>query len=168
MSLPLPKHFADLSLKDPDAAVCSCMAKTRFTAADSKRLAATDSTISVGVIGCGMTHYSPLGTEMWGRSLLVFHQSDISASGLPVLKLSQRQGSIVHDAEQEQSEGSQAKTQSISSCASSNLSNVIAFGDNFDECSADQADNPVLNSDDYNEVLNKKRKSSPSLISPSL
>lgn len=162
MSLPLPKYFSDLSLKDPDAAVCSCMAKTRFTAADFKRLASIDCTISVGVIGCGMTHYSPLGTEMWGRSLLVFHQSDISASGLPVLKLSQRQGSTVHDAEQEQKEGSQAKIQSRYFCVTSNLSDVIAVGDNFVDCSTDQADNPVLNSDDNSEVLNRKRKSSPS------
>ena len=111
MNLPLPLHYSDLLYKDPDSAVCACMARTK-TSSDLNSGSFTGKSmtpsfippmslesyiptvtvikehqkaenergggekpmeIAVGSLGCGLKSYSPLGTEVWGRSLLVFH-----------------------------------------------------------------------------------------------
>ena len=111
MNLPLPLHYSDLIYKDPDSAVCACMARTKTLSdlnsgsitgknvtpscippmsieshvptgtairglqqvEDERVRGANLIEIAVGSIGCGLKSYSPLGTEVWGRSLLVFH-----------------------------------------------------------------------------------------------
>ena len=105
MNLPLPLHFTDILYKDPDAAVCACMGRSKtvdierfemngvavatpgvHAVAVSCEMSASDIliiqttpletvTTGLGYIGCGMKSYSPLGTEIWGRSLLVFHNT---------------------------------------------------------------------------------------------
>ena len=167
MSLPLPKYFSDLTLKDPDAAVCSCMAKKCFSAADWMRLNATGDTLSVGIIGCGMTHYSPLGTEVWGRSLLVFHPFVISASGLTVLRLQQVQGAVVIDGTVEESIKSHATNQSTDTTNPSVPSNVIDIGDGVDVRLTEHADS-APNTDEDIALLNRKRKSASAEISTAM
>ena len=111
MNLPLPLHYSDLLYKDPDSAVCACMARTKTLSdlnsggiigknvtpscippmsieshvptgtairglqqvEDERVRGANLIEIAVGSTGCGLKSYSPLGTEVWGRSLLVFH-----------------------------------------------------------------------------------------------
>lgn len=163
MSLPLPTHFSDLTLKDPDAAVCSCMAKKCFSAADWIRLNATGDTLSKGTIGCGMTHYSPLGTEMWGRSLLVFHPFVVSASGLTVLRLQQTQGTIVIDGTVEESIKSHATNQSTDTINSSIPSNNIDVSAGVDVCLREHFDCAPFTDEDI-ALLNRKRKSATSEI----
>lgn len=167
MSLPLPIHFSDLTLKDPDAAVCSCMARKCFSAADWTRLNATGDTLSKGIIGCGMTHYSPLGTEMWGRSLLVFHPFVASAPGIFVLRLQQVQGTIVTDGTVEGSIKSHATNQSSDTINSSVPSNAIDVGDGVDLYLTEHVDS-ASNTDEDNALLNRKRKSASSEISTAL
>ena len=168
MSLPLPKHFSNLTLKDPDAAVCSCMAKALSTAADREHMASTGVTVSRGVIGCGMTHYSPLGTEMWGRSLLVFHPFDISASGLPVLRLSHGRDTIVTKETEERHLECSASSQPSVPFISSIFSSVNDVNDSVEQYSTDHVDNPALNSDENSEALSRKRKSASSAIPTAL
>jgi hypothetical protein len=167
MSLPLPIHFLDLTLKDPDAAVCSCMARKGFSAADWTRLNATGDTLSKGIIGCGMTHYSPLGTEMWGRSLLVFHPFVVSAPGMTVLRLQQVLGTIVIDGTVEESIKSHATNQSTGTINPSIFSNVIGVGHIVNVSPTEQVD-PEPNTDEDNALLNRKRKSASSEISTAL
>jgi hypothetical protein len=94
MSIKLPVHYTDLVYKDPDGAVCACMSRDRLEASSADLSAQTATTAStIGRIGCGMRCYSPLGTEMWGRSLLVFHSFDLAtitpSPGLRILRLAQ-------------------------------------------------------------------------------
>ena len=117
LNLALPLHYSDLLYKDPDSAVCACMARRRdsndFDLCSSSGCLSTPvsmplkslgsgiprppiieddhiaigksdrkirnisvADITVGSLGCGLKSYSPLGTEVWGRSLLVFHSTD--------------------------------------------------------------------------------------------
>jgi hypothetical protein len=167
MSLPLPIHFSDLTLKDPDAAVCSCMARKGFSAADWTRLNATGDTLSKGIIGCGMTHYSPLGTEMWGRSLLVFHSFVVSAPGTTILRLQQVQGMIVTDGTVEENIKLHTTNQSTDTINPSIPSNVIDVGDGVDMCLKEHVDS-APSTDEDNALLNRKRKSASSEISTAL
>jgi hypothetical protein len=167
MSLPLPIHFSDLTLKDPDAAVCSCMARKRFSAADWTRLNATGDTLSKGIIGCGMTHYSPLGTEIWGRSLLVFHPFVVSAPGISVLRLQQVQGTIVTDGTVEESIKSHATNQSTDTINPSIPRDVIPVCDGVDVRLIEHVDS-APNTDEDDALLNRKRKSASSEISTAL
>lgn len=80
MSLPLPLHFSDLLYKDPDAAVCACMARAGRIDSEVKKCTSSSTQTSLGITGCGLNFYSPLGTEVWGRSLLVFHSFDVTAA----------------------------------------------------------------------------------------
>jgi hypothetical protein len=93
MSIQLPVHYTDLVYKDPDGAVCACMSRDRLEMSSRDLADAIAVTSSIGRIGCGMNCYSPLGTEMWGRSLLVFHSFDSAtvtpSPGLRILRLAQ-------------------------------------------------------------------------------
>ena len=153
MSLPLPLHYADLIYKDPDAAVCACMARAVQNHLETQQP-------SVGITGCGLNFYSPLGTEVWGRSLLVFHSFDVTSAtscDFRVLRLAQ---SVKTIADQTVSQAS------VSEDADGTNSNYLASANSF-EGSGDNSF--ILNTDNEQHQLqddtiegNKKRKSSSS------
>ena len=100
MKLPLPLHYSDLLYKDPDSAVCACMARKKNIADANEILEFINEPVALvssecyrvedpsaitpvtqevaGSVGCGLQSYSPLGTEVWGRSLLVFHSTAVN------------------------------------------------------------------------------------------
>lgn len=93
MSIQLPVQYTDLVYKDPDGAVCACMSRDRLEISSAECPAAVETEAPIGRIGCGMRCYSPLGTEIWGRSLLVFHRFDLATAlpspGFRILRLAQ-------------------------------------------------------------------------------
>ena len=166
MSLPLPLHYSDLLYKDPDAAVCACMARPRARGGQSHLESEPCNTSSPpsavqtppGTRGCGLNFYSPLGTEVWGRSLLVFHCFDVTSStpcDFKVLRLAQ---SVKVTADEVISHGAVSE---IADNANTSASAVVATETS---CS----DKAILNSESvqylgHDEVIegNKKRKSTP-------
>ena len=142
----MPLHFSDLLYKDPDAAVCACMARPRTrTGGGQNHMESEPCTTSpsppvqtsLGIQGCGLNFYSPLGTEVWGRSLLVFHSFDVTASNpcdFKVLRLAQ--GVKVTD-----EVNSQVEVRGIADETSSSVSTVLATA----ETGCD--DRAVLNSE---------------------
>lgn len=136
MSIQLPVHYTDLVHKDPDGAVCACMSRDRLETSSGDNSALITST-SIGRIGCGMRCYSPLGTEMWGRSLLVFHSFDLATvtpnPGFRILRLAQGARSC-------QGELEQTAESSLEQVAAGSLEQ-IAEGDNIQYAGRESSQN---------------------------